>query len=301
MNRSVVVTAAFILVVLIWSTTPLAIKWSGEGVGFLFGVSLRMLIGAMLALFLTLMYYRRLPLHGKAIHVYFAAGSAIFGAMMAVYWGAQHISSGLISVVFGMTPMFTALLAARFLHEQSLTLFKLGGSVLGVAGLAIIFSEQLGLGQHAQWGITAVLVSVMLHSMSAVWIKYIDAKLPALVVTTGGLLFSLPLFILVWLLFPISIPELLPARTIWSIVYLGVMGSVVGFVCYYFLLENLHASTVALITLITPVVALLIGNTWNGETLTRSIWAGTGLVLLGLALHQWGSKLFRFLWQKNYS
>ena len=292
---------AFVGVVLIWSTTPLAIKWSGEDVGFLFGVSLRMLIGAMLALLLTLIYYRRLPLHRKALHVYFAAGSAIFGAMLAVYWGAQFISSGLISVVFGLTPMFTALLAARFLHEQSLTLFKIMGSLLGVAGLAIIFSEQLGLGIHAVWGISAVLVSVMLHSASAIWIKYLDAKLPALVVTTGGLLFSLPFFMLVYLMFPVSLPNELPSRAIWSIVYLGVMGSVVGFVSYYFLLENLRASTVALITLITPVVALFIGRTLNDELLTQSIWIGTGLVLIGLALHQWGRKLIGYLWQKRFT
>ena len=301
MNKSVVLTVAFVGVVLIWSTTPLAIKWSGEGAGFLFGVSLRMLIGAMLALLITLLYYKRLPMHRKALHVYLAAGSAIFGAMLAVYWGAQFISSGLISAVFGLTPMFTALLAARLLHEQSLTVFKILGSLLGVAGLAIIFSEQLGLGQHAVWGISAVLVSVILHSASAVWIKSIDAKLPALIVTTGGLLFALPFFMLAFLMFPISLPDELPLRTIWSIVYLGIMGSVVGFVSYYFLLENLRASTVALITLITPVVALFIGRMLNDELLTQSIWAGTGLVLIGLALHQWGRKLFRYLWQKRYS
>ena len=52
---------AYLLVIIIWSTTPLAIKWSGESVGFIFGVSARMLIGAVLAMALTLVYFKKLP------------------------------------------------------------------------------------------------------------------------------------------------------------------------------------------------------------------------------------------------
>ena len=69
------------------------------------------------------------------------------------------------------------------------------------------------------------------------------------------------------------------------------MGSIVGFVSYYYLLSHLRASTVALITLITPVTALLIGHTFNNEALTSLIWFGAVLVLFGLTLHQWGDVL----------
>ncbi len=293
MNRGYILVIAFISVVLIWSTTPLAIKWSGEDVGFLFGVTLRMFIGAVLSLVLVLLYYRRLPLHRTACHVYFAAGTAIFGAMLAVYWGAQYISSGLVSVVFGMTPIVTAFIAAKVLQEHSLSLFKLAGSMIGIAGLVVIFSEQLDLGEHAAWGITAVLVSVLLHSISAVWIKRINSGLPALVITAGGLAFALPLFIMVYAVFAGPLPDSLPLRPVWSIVYLGIMGSVVGFVCYYFVLANMNVSTVALITLITPVLALWLGYFFNGENINVAVIGGTALVLSGLVIHQWGGRLKR--------
>ena len=139
----------------------------------------------------------------------------------------------------------------------------------------------------------------MLHSISSVGVKYIDARLPALVVTTGGLLVSLPLFIVAFFLVPESLPENFPSRAIWAIVYLGVMGSVVGFVSYYFILQNLAASTVALITLLTPVTALWLGHFFNQEDLTLYIWTGTGLVLLGLCVHQWGAMLARFIWRQK--
>ena len=297
--KAITIAIAYFTVVLIWSTTPLAIKWSAEGVGFLFAITARMLIGAVLALLLTLIWYRGLPMHVRARQVYGIAGIAIFGAMIAVYWGAQYISSGLISVIFGLTPIVTSWLAARLLYEQSMTAFKIIGAISGVAGLLVIFSAQLHIGEQAVFGILAVLLSVLLHSISSVGIKRIDAKLPALVVTSGGLLVSLPLFVLVFLFIPESMPESFPSRAIWAIVYLGVMGSVVGFVSYYFILQNLAASTVALITLLTPVTALWLGHFFNQEVLTVYIWTGTALVLLGLGIHQWGSVLVKFIWRKN--
>ncbi|MCW8956226.1 MAG: DMT family transporter [Gammaproteobacteria bacterium] len=284
---------AYLLVIVIWSTTPLAIKWSGESVGFIFGVAARMLIGAVLAMALTLVYFKKLPLHGAAIKVYLAAGLGIFGAMTSTYWGAQFIPSGLISIVFGLTPIITAWMASRLLQENSMTLPKISGSLLGLSGLLVIFFEQIQLGSQALMGLSAVLLAVALHSISSVWVKYIDARLPALVVTAGGLLFSLPLFLFLYMVFAEPLPAVIPDRPIWSVIYLGVMGSVVGFVSFYYVLANLQASTVALITLLTPVTALWLGSMFNDESLTGMIVIGTLLVLLGLVIHQWSGKLLR--------
>ena len=292
MNRAQVIRLllAYMLVVIIWSTTPLAIKWSSEGAGFLLAIFARMFIGALLAFALLMVRYKKLPLSGRAFHAYAASGLAIFGAMMPVYWGAQYISSGLISVIFGLTPIVTALLAARFLQEQSLGAIKIAGALLGLLGLVIVFAEQISFGKDAVWGVSAVLLSVVLHSVSAVWIKRINSGLNALAVTTGGLLFALPLFLLVYLAFSSPLPESLPLRSIWAIVYLGVMGSVVGFVSYYYLLANLQTATVALITLLTPVSALWLGHLLNQEVVSIHVYAGTTCVLAGLVLHQWGAR-----------
>ena len=297
-KNKLTIGVAFLTVVLIWSTTPLAIKWSGESVGFMTGIASRMLIGALLALVLTLVRFRELPLHTRAIKVYLTAGTAIYGAMSVVYWGAQYIPSGLISVVFGMTPIVTSLLAHFILQENSLSVFKIGGTLTGLGGLAVIFSGQMKLGDDALMGIAAVLVSVTLHSISSVWIKKLDARLPALIVTSGGLLFSLPFFAVSFLVNFDGWPEHVAARTLWSIVYLGVMGSVVGFVSYYYILSHMRASSVALITLMTPVLALFIGHWLNHEQVTQVIISGTTLVIFGLMLHQWGDYLSRWVWRR---
>lgn len=281
---------AYAMVVLIWSTTPLTIKWSGQGVNYMFGITARMTIGTVLAVLLTLWQYRGLPCDRKAMQVYVAVGLAIYGSMLPVYWGAQYIPSGLISVIFGLTPIMTAWFAAQFLQEQRFGLNKILGALLGVAGLVIIFIRQIKFGEHAIWGLSAVLIAVAVHSLSAVMIKKINARLPALSVTTGGLLVALPMLWLTYVLFAPALPHVLPARALWAIVYLGIMGSVIGFVAYYFLLEQLPTSSTALITLMTPVFAVWLGNWLNDEQSGMLVWMGTAFVLSGLILHQWGGK-----------
>jgi drug/metabolite transporter (DMT)-like permease len=144
-----------------------------------------------------------------------------------------------------------------------------------------------------------VLFAVAIHSLSAVWIKKVDARLPALQVTTGGLWVALPLLWITYLLFAPALPAQLPERAVWAIIYLGVMGSVVGFVAYYFLLEQLPTSSTALITLMTPVLAVWLGNWLNAEQSGVTVWLGTLLVLFGLVLHQWGQVLIKGLWLKQ--
>ena len=285
------VPAAYLGIIIIWSTTPLAIKWSGEEAGFLFGVASRMLIGAAVCTLLLLILARKLPWHREARQTYLAAGLGIYGAMMSVYWGAQYIPSGLISVLFGLTPIVTGIIAAIWLQERSLTASKLAGIFLGIVGLIIIFGTGFELSEGAVYGIAAVLLAVILHSVSAVWVKSISARLPALEVTNGGLLIAAPLYLVTWLLFSDGLPEDISTRTALSITYLAVFGSVLGFIMYFYVLKHIDASRVALVTLLTPVLALLLGQGLNNETINPAVWVGTFSILLGMSVYQWGARL----------
>lgn len=283
------IPAAYLGIILIWSTTPLAIKWSGEEVGFLFGVASRMLISAAVCSLIMLLLARRLPWHKQARQTYLAAGLGVYGAMMSVYWGAQYIPSGLISVIFGLNPIITGVIAAIWLQERSLTISKLSGVFLGLFGLVVIFGSGIEVKDGALYGIAAVLLAVLLHSVSAVWVKAIDAQIPALEVTNGGLLVAAPMYLVTWLLLENSWPANIPLRTTLSISYLAIFGSVLGFIMYFYVLKHIDASKVALITLITPVVALLLGQGFNNESIQPVVWLGTCCILLGMSIYQWGS------------
>ncbi|UCH53340.1 MAG: DMT family transporter [Pseudomonadota bacterium] len=289
------VPAAYFAVVLIWSTTPLAIKWSGEGPGFLFGALGRMSLAVVLCVALIIILRKGLPLHRQARHTYASGGIAAYGSMLCVYWAAQQLPSGVINVLFGLTPLLTAILAIPLLGERGLTPAKLAGMATSLAGLVTIFGASMELGPSAVVGIAALFVAVALHALSLVLVKRYGAELPSLTVTSGALLIAVPLFAVTWLIFDGHAPVVLPARAAASIVYLGVIGSVVGFTLYFYLIKHVSANNVALITLVTPVAALFVGAAVNDEHVGLPVWLGTALVLTGLALHQWGGQLARLI------
>ncbi|MEN8213706.1 MAG: DMT family transporter [Pseudomonadota bacterium] len=285
------VPAAYLGMVLIWTTTPLAIKWSSEGIGPWLGVSARMQLGVFVCLVLVALMSRRMRWYATARNTYLAAGLGIWGAMSSVYWGAQFIPSGMVSVVFGLTPVMTGLLAALILNERVFTRFRGLGMLLGIAGLLLVFGNSLQLGNQQLPGLLAVLLSVFAHSLSAVWIKRIDAGLHPLETTTGALLVAVPLFWLSYGLHGVDVDVQISERALWSILYLGAVATAFGFVLYYYVLREVSANAVALATLITPVLALLLGAWLNHERISAADLLGTGIILLGLASYQWGDRL----------
>ncbi|MBE0470547.1 MAG: DMT family transporter [Methyloprofundus sp.] len=285
------IALAYVFIILLWATTPLAIKWSAEGSSFIFGVTARMSIGLICILLMLLLSRQSLPWHSKARQTYFAIAIQIYGAMMAVYWGAQFIPSGWVSVIFGLSPFITALLTALWLGEQSLTWDKLLAYLFGVGGLALIFSTAIQMSLQSVLGILSILLAVCLQTLSAVWVKRLQAKLSALTQVSGGLIFATPLYLMTWWLIDGVIPTTLPTHSLLSILYLGLIATPIGFALYYYILTHLAPTRVALITLISPVLALFLGYYLNNEVLTVKIIAGTGLILCALLIHSFVGRI----------
>ncbi len=286
------VPAAFIATVLIWATTPLAIKWSGEQSGFIFSVTARITLSALLCLALLLLMRRPLTWKNGAWRVYAYSAIGIYGSLICVYWAAQQQTAGMISVLFACTALVTSAFAYYILKEQSLTLNKMAGMGLGILGLVVIFIQDLNNSQDLS-GIVALLVAVVLHGYSSVMIKHTAVNLSPLDITAGGLIFSTPLYIASWWFLGAEWPATLPTDEIVSIVYLGVMGSVVGFLLYYYILEKSTASKAGLIPLITPAIGLWLGYQFNDEYISQQMIIGSLLIFTGLISHQFGGKLLR--------
>lgn len=288
------IALAYIFIILLWATTPLAIKWSADGSSFIFGVTARMSIGLVCIFFMLLLTRQRLPWHSKAKQTYFAVAVQIYGAMMAVYWGAQFIPSGWISVIFGLSPFITAVFSAIWLGERSLSWDKLLAYLLGVAGLTVIFHSALHINYNTAMGVLGVLLAAFLQVFSAVWVKRLHAKLPAISQVTGGLLFAIPLYLITWWFIDGHLPTTLPINSSISILYLGMIATPIGFALYYYILTHLPATRVALITLISPVLSLFIGHYLNNEAINADIIFGTGLILSALIMHSFIDQIKRF-------
>jgi len=289
------IRAAYIGIVIIWSTTPLAIQWSSEGGGYLFGLTARMVIGLAILYMVFKLLSIKLPRTISAVKVYMVSGLGIYASMFCVYWGAQFIPSGWIAIVFGLSPIVTGLFSMLLCQEKSFNLLRLIGIVSAVLGLTIIFGSSNDMSINTTWGIAAVFVSTITHALSAVIIKRINAPLSGIQSTHGGLLVAVPLFLLSMLLLGESMAVEIPSSAWSAIVYLGVIATALGFSLYYFVLKNLDAIRVSMITLITPVTALLLGAYFNNELLTLSTLFGAGLVVLGLAIFEFDKVLCKIL------
>ena len=287
------VKANYLGVIMIWSTTPIAIKWSAEGTDFVFAVTSRMVIGVILAFLLVKMLRLPMDWHKKAVTSYLAAGLGIYGAMMCVYWSAQYIPSGWISVLFGFTPIVTGLMASRFLGESRLTPVKLAGLLLSVVGLIAIFYSSNQFSSIAWIGVVGILAAVMIHSASTILVKAAGYPAHGLVMTAGGLVVAVPFYILTWVVAGMDWPQYIEPKAGWSILYLGVVATVVGFAMFFYVLRHVETTRVALLTLITPVLALWLGNVFNSEAISISLVIGTGLILSGLFFYEWDERLYR--------
>jgi drug/metabolite transporter (DMT)-like permease len=275
-------------VILIWSTTPLAIQWSAQGAGFSFAVMARMLIGLALCLLLMRATRTPFPFTPAARRLYGISGLSLCVSMLLTYWGALHIPSGLISVIFGLSPLVTGVFAALWLAEGTLTRQRLAGLAIALAGLWAIFGQPWPGDSHATLGTLAVVAGMAVQALGLVWVKRLNLRASALAITTGSLGVAVPGFVLAWVAADAArLPADTTLRAAAAIVYLGVLGSVVGFTLYYFVIKHLDAGRVALITLITPVTALLLGQTLNAEVIPATGWTGIALIGAGLSLYEW--------------
>ncbi|ATC94064.1 DMT family transporter [Pseudoalteromonas tunicata] len=291
------VPLAYLAVVLIWSTTPLGIVWSSSSVSPTLAVLLRMLIALVLGAIIILLTKINLPWHRQARKLYYSSSIGIVGGMLLSYLAARYISSGMMSLMFGLTPIFSGLLAQKFLAEPKFSGIKKLALALCFVGLAIVCSDHIKLHQDSWIGLLLILTAVMFFSLSAVMVKSISLTIHPMATTVGALSVSTPIFLLAWWLFDGQLNvEHWQVKSIWAIIYLGIFGSLIGFLAYFHILQKLAASTVALITLLTPVLAMTLGAWLNNETITLKLIIGASCIMTGLAIYQFGDK-----WLKSNS
>lgn len=278
---------AYLVVIIVGATTPFAIKLGGDAFTPIAGLTLRIMIAYVVgwALFSSLGLRLDFRRHWR---VYLAASIGIFPNLVLVYTAVQYVSSGMVALLFGLQPFINAILMRPILGESGLRPRKILAMLLALGGLALIVLDGKRLEIDSSVGVILMLTSGFLFCSSALWVKRFNRTLgvPPVEQTLGGMLFSLPGLILSWwLIFGIEPIDLTPIALV-SLLHLALIVSLTGFAAYYFILGQMAIETVALIPLITPVAAILLGVAFLDETVTPGMVAGAVLLLMALAIHQ---------------
>ena len=279
------VLLAYISVVLIWATTPLTIQWSSDSLSFIAAVLLRMSIALFIGLAINLFLRRKLFAQAGALQLYAAGAIGIFPNMPVVYWSAQYIPSGLVAVVFAMSPFVIGLMTLVLLKHNPFTAKRVFALVLALSGLVVIFYHQIHLGLHAAYGVAGILLSCFLFGFSSVLVKKIDVKVDAFNQALGTLLFALPGLLLMWWIMDGHVPATISNKSLFAVSYLSIFGSLIGAALFFYVLANMSPTSVSLITFMTPVLALILGAIVAGESLSVQLWIGASLVVIALLLY----------------
>jgi len=281
------VIGGFALLILIWGTTWAAIRIGLQGVPPFTGVAVRFAIAGVVLLALALAAGVRL---GRAPHekaLWLANGVLSFCLSYSiVYWSEQYIPSGLAAVLFATNPLFVAALAHFLLADERLAPGAVAGLLLGFAGVAVIFSDDLALlgGEQVRHAALVMLVSPLVSAIATVAVKRWGTGVHPLSVSAVPMLFTGVVIGGVALLFERGRPVVFDGRSVGAILYLAVLGSAVTFTVYYWLLARVTATRLALISYVIPVVALAVGAVLFAEPLRARILAGSALILVGVVL-----------------
>ena len=272
------------LLVFIWATTPLAIVWSVTDLHPMWALVLRFFIALPLALSVLLLLKVKFPIHKVALSSYVAGSLSLIGSQIFTYAATPYLSSGLIALMFGLAPIMAGLIGS-FGFQQKLAGLQWLGMGTSIIGLAMICLS--GSQKHVQpIGIVLMLISVFAYSLSIFLVKKINADVQPMAQATGSILVSTVLAALllpwIWQYAPTHLPSV---KSLLALAYTVVMASLIAMFCYFKLVQNLKATTLSLTTVMTPMLAILIGAYLNHEQLSAQVFVGAVVILFGLFLY----------------
>ena len=285
------VSLAYVTVIIIWATSPLGIVWSTATIEPASALLLRMGLAALTGITLMLILGIKLCLKPKSIQAYaFSSLSMGFG-LLCCYIASKYIPSGLMALIFGVGPIFAGYFARIILSEEKFTTLKQLSLLISLIGLGVVCMDNISRGNNTLLGIFWMLSSVILFSLSSVLVKSVKVQLHPLTTTTGSILICFPLYLLSWWLMDGNLNyQDWSSKSIASAVYLGVVGTLIGFLAYYYILQKLSATTVAIVVMITPVLSTALGVLVNGEPFSWNLFVGASLIVFGLSIFQFGHK-----------
>ena len=276
---------AFAMLCVIWGSTWLVIKVGYGGLGPFNVASLRFLLAGALLVPVTLALRARWPQGRTEWALVAVVGTFLFALDYGlIYWGEQFLDSGLTAILFAVLPVLTAAAAHLYVPGERLTLRKLAGTLLAFAGVVALFADKVRFDAASAAPMLAIVLAAACAAVSSVATKRHGGALHPAALNAPAMLLGGALLALASL--AAGDGYALPAGAgAWgAVAYLAVVGSVVTFLVYFWLLKSWSATTASFISVFTPVTALLLGYAVLDERPTVFVALGAALILAGVLL-----------------
>jgi drug/metabolite transporter (DMT)-like permease len=290
-----VVALAYVICAVIWGTTWFVIRESTPVGGFppYLGCALRFTVAAVILWALVAVGVGR-PLPRGARLGWLCAAGAINGVSYTLVYTAERqpggLPGGLMAVLFGTIPLLTAV-AATVLRIERITSAQVAGAVVSLVGIALISFDRIALGGGQGVELAAALGAVVCSVGYAILLKRGMQGVAPIGATTVFLTVTAAVS---WVF---GAPELgampwpMPLGPTLATLYLAVLGSVVAFAAYLYLLKHVSLMIASSLVLLQPVIALVVDALFERRvTLARLSYVGIAITLSGV-LVSWVVKL----------
>ena len=278
----------YLITVLIWGSTWLAIKFQLGVVSPELSIAYRFGLAAIILLLYSLI--RRLPLRFSwREHAFFALQGFLLFSLnyILVYVGELYIASGLSAIIFSTIIIFNVLFGAIFLRNP-VRMQVVMGAMLGFVGLVLIFWPDISSFDLSS-GVAMGMVLTFFGAISASLGNIVSAHnqrhdLPVIQTNTFGMAYG-AVFMMLLALFRNSpiVFDATPGYII-SLLFLAIFGSVIAFGTYLTLLGRIGPDRAAYVTVLFPVIALTLSTLFEGMTWSLPQLIGVAFVLLGNAI-----------------
>lgn len=277
----------WLVLVIVWSSTWIFIKFGLEDLPPLAFSAARFILAIAILAVVIKVQKIAIPRYASQWRLIVLTGVLQFSLnYSSVFWAEQYITSGLAAVLQAMIPVFGLVLAWIFLPTERITAQKIVAVTVGIVGVAVIFYDQLRVENWLAFaGCAAIVVGAYCAAQASILVKAKAGGIHPAALVFCQMLCGLPAIVIYSLL-----REGDPFTFNWTwralgcIAFLAVFGTVAAFWLYYWLLSRVESTKAMMISLVTPLLAVVIGWLTLGESLPPQTFFGGALIVASVGL-----------------
>lgn len=279
------IVALIALLCLVWGSTWVVIADGLRDLPPFTAAAARFVVAALGMAVVTATLGRRESGKAPPAWLWITLGLCNFAGSYAIVYRTETIlPSALVALLWGVFPMLSAIAGHLFLPSERLRLTHWAGFALGFAGLVLLFEKDLErLGPVAVPAAALLLLSPTISTVGNTLVKRSGGGVRSLELNRNAMAFGAVLLCGLALSTEDVADVVWTGRALLTVAYLSLVGTVLTFGLYFWLMRFVKANTMSLIAFVTPVVAMLFGLAY-GETLTGWTVAGAACILGGVAL-----------------
>ena len=285
---------ALTLTSLLWGTTWVASKIGIQEMPVLQMTAIRQLIAGLIMVgFFMLKKRSSIPTRKQFRQIFFLSLFMFVLANGLSTWSLMYIPAGLSALLGALYPLSVVVIEFAFFKKKGPDLLMGLGFLLGIAGVAIVFYENLSVELTAAFisGISLSLGAMLSWSMGTIFITNIKMELNPYYSTGWQMVISSGMLYLMSVLVQPSIPLGDISLKAWGVIlYLVLFGSIIAFAAFIFSMKRLPVAIASLYAYINPLVAMVAGYFILGEKLTIFIFWGAIVTLAGVFIVNYGHK-----------